>query len=69
MPAKPVIDPQHPLLEPAELGETEAQPRVVAKRPEITQVVGDALPLQTQRAQPRGAGRRFRPVKCSMARA
>lgn len=43
-----VIGAEYPFLKPAELGETVGESRVVAERSQITQAVGDALPLRAR---------------------
>ena len=54
------IGPQHILLQARELGEAERETGVVAEVAQVAQVVGDALALEQERAQPRGARRHRR---------
>ncbi len=50
---------QQPLLQAQELREPEGEARVVAERAEVAEVVGDALELERERPQPRGARRQL----------
>ncbi len=58
VPERALVEPQHVLAQPGELGEAEREPAVVAEVAEVAQMVADALALEGERAQPRGARRR-----------
>ena len=47
-----VVQAQHVLLETGELRQSESKARIVAEEPEIAEMVGDALALEQQCAQP-----------------
>ena len=46
------VQPQHILLQPRQLRQAERQAGIVGEEAQIAQMVGDALALQEQRAQP-----------------
>ena len=58
---------QQPLLQARELRQAEGEPGIVAERAEVAEVVGDALELERQRAQP-GRARRARTVRHALER-
>src|SRR5215471_5112604 len=53
------VKPQHLFLQARELRQTEGEPAIVAEITKIAEMIGDALALQTQRAQP------YRAWRCS----
>jgi hypothetical protein len=56
VPEDAVVQAQPVLLDAHELREREAERGVVAERAEVAEVVGDALALEHERAQPRARG-------------
>ena len=61
LPERPLGGAQQLLLEAGELRQAEGEARVVAERTEVAEVIGDALELERERAQPGRARRRFVP--------